>query len=376
VNVAELPEEIQAGYVGIPGPDQEHHEKDERHKAQKVEEENVTAPQAGKVDGEGGHPTADVTMEKLTESVPATVEVPQLQGRSEAVSEWVVDLSSFDLVRTVTSGSQFATEIRRDSSTGVEIAVKCFPQLDASNEQVFFQEIEALVRLDHPCIVPFFGYVPQTQTTGPKIAIHFMSGGSLSDLLESRPNWWDGTAKSIVVAGIVRGMRAIHDSGIIHRDLKPSTVLLDAARRPRICGFGSNRDQCLTSTLTGQVETPWYMAPELYDAEDYNEKVDIYSFALMLYEVVVGRPVFPRTLTLASLKAKVSNGERAEIPGGLEDIVADVIQEGWSQDKNDRPSFADIYDKLRQNDFCVDREGFNSMTVGLYIEWVEAAVSQ
>jgi serine/threonine protein kinase len=47
------------------------------------------------------------------------------------------------------------------------------------------------------------------------------------------------------------------------------------------------------SVTSGRVETPWYMAPELYDAEDYSEKVDIYSFALMLYEVVVGRPVFP-----------------------------------------------------------------------------------
>jgi hypothetical protein len=81
-------------------------------------------------------------------------------------------------------------------------------------------------------------------------------------------------------------------------------------------------------------------------------------------------------LTLGDLKTKVSNRERAEIPGGLEDIVADVIQKGWSQDKNDRPSFADIYDKHGQNGFCVDQEGFNPMAVGSYIEWVETAVSQ
>jgi serine/threonine protein kinase len=70
------------------------------------------------------------------------------------------------------------------------------------------------------------------------------------------------------------------------------------------------------------------MAPELSDDNEYNEKVDIYSFALMVYEVVVGRPVFPRTLALGYLTPKVLNGERAEIPGSVEDILEDLIQRG------------------------------------------------
>jgi serine/threonine protein kinase len=100
--------------------------------------------------------------------------------------------------------------------------------LDGSNKHIFFREIEALIKLEHPCVVPFFGYVLQTRTAGPKIATHFMPGVSLRDLLESPPDWWDRTMKSIVVTGIVAGMRVIHDSGIIHRDLNPSNVLLDA----------------------------------------------------------------------------------------------------------------------------------------------------
>jgi serine/threonine protein kinase len=233
--------------------------------------------------------------------MPETVGVQQQwRERSTEPSRWVVDLQPFDRVRTVKSGPLFSTEIYRDRSTEVEIAVKCFRQLDQSSEHVFFREVEALVRLDHPCVVPFFGYVLQTPESGAKIATHFMFGGSLGDVLESRPSRWDGTAKSIVVAGIVEGMKVMHDSGIIHRDLKPSNVLLDADRRPRLRNFGSSRDQYLTCTLTGEVGTPWYMAPELYDEDDYDEKVDIYSFALMLYEVVVGRPVFPRTLTARS----------------------------------------------------------------------------
>jgi hypothetical protein len=68
--------------------------------------------------------------------------------------------------------------------------------------------------------------------------------------------------------------------------------------------------------------------------------------------------------------------ERAEIPGGVEIIVKDLIQWGWSQDKNDRPSFAEIYDKVRQNGFCGDREGFNPRPVASYVEWVGTTASQ
>jgi hypothetical protein len=373
-NMTELHQQIQAGDSGDCVSDRKRHR---RHKVQEVEGDTVAESQTEEVHEGGADQTADVARENVTECVPDLVEIPQqLQGRSKEMSQWVVDLRSFDLVRTVKSGSQIATEIRRHRSTGVEIEVKCFPQMDGSNEQVFFREIEALVRLNHPCIVPFFGYVLKTRIAGPMIATYFMSGGSLRDLLKSPPDWWDGTTKSIIVTGIVAGMTVIHDSCIIHRNLDPSTVLLDADRRPRICDFGSSRDQCLNYTLTGRVGAPSYMAPELYDDDDYNEKVDIYSFALMLYEVVVGRPVFPRTLTLGCLMRKVLNGERAEVPGGVENIVEDLIQRGWSHNKNDRPSFSEIYDKLRQNGFCVDREGFNPRAVASYVEWVGTAASE
>jgi hypothetical protein len=70
------------------------------------------------------------------------------------------------------------------------------------------------------------------------------------------------------------------------------------------------------------------------------------------------------------------NGERAEIPGWVEDIVEDVIQKGWSQDKKDRPSFAEIDDKLERNGFCVDREGFDVLAVRSYVQWVGTAGSE
>jgi serine/threonine protein kinase len=257
---------------------------------------------------------------------------------------------------------------------GNQIAVKCFPKLsehDHIQEEVFFREIEALARLDHRCIVPFFGYVLQAPKSGPKLATHFMPGGSLHDVLESNPLWFTGTAKSIVAAGIVIGMISVHKMRIIHRDLKPSNVLFDTDRRPRISDFGSSRDLNLRGTLTGgeQVGTPLYMAPELYEEGDYDEKIDVYSFALILYEIVVGHPVFPPTLTLMQLCAKILRNERAEIPSNVEGFVAHLIRRGWSSDPAERPSFAEIYALMRQNDFRITSEDFDAREVASYVTW-------
>jgi hypothetical protein len=225
------------------------------------------------------------------------------------ISDWVVDLRRFELVRAITRNPNFPVEIHWNNETGVEIVVKSFPELNARKEQLFCREIEALARLDHLCVVPFFGYVLRVRSVGPKIVTHFMPNGSLAETLESGPAWWDGTAKSIVACGVVRGMMKIHQSSIIHRDLKPSNILLDGDRRPRICDFGSSRDQSLAHPLTTQVGTPLYMTPELFEEEPYNEKVNVYSFALVLYEIVVGRPVFARSLTLPQLFRKLTKDE-------------------------------------------------------------------
>jgi serine/threonine-protein kinase len=155
-----------------------------------------------------------------------------------------------------------------------------------------------------------------------------MAGGSLKEVLASRPAWWTGTAKSIVVAGIASGMAFTHESGIIHRDLKPGNILLDENHRPRICDFGSSREQALGTTITGMVGTLIYMAPELYGDDDYDEKVDVFLFVLILYEIIVGSPVFSPHLSLPQLALKVAKGDRAEIPRTVRAFVRYLIPRG------------------------------------------------
>jgi serine/threonine protein kinase len=285
-------------------------------------------------------------------------------------ASWVVDLSSFQFVRRLSNHPLVSVALCEDRTTGFRIAVKGYSELNSQQEQLFFCEIEALMRFDDPCIVPFFGYVLPTEAAGPKIATHFMAGGSLADVLGSGAPWWDGTAKSIIVAGIVEGMMKIHAAGVIHRDLKPSNVLLDADHRPRICDFGSSRDLSVSGTLTAEVGTPFYMAPELFEGEEYNEKVDVYSFALLLYEVVVGHPAFPATLTIMQLCRWILAGRRPDIPPGLRGFVCGLIRRCWSSRSEERPEFTEIYEVLRVNNFCVEHNGFDPQGLESYRLWL------
>jgi serine/threonine protein kinase len=140
----------------------------------------------------------------------------------------------------------------------------------------------------------------------------------------------------------------------MHRDLKPSNVLIDANHRICICDFGSSRFANVDQTLTGggAVGTMCYMAPEQWGEDNYTGKVDIYSFALILYEIVVGALVFSLTLDIPRLIGQVVLGKRAEIPEFVCPFVQEIIGCCRSGDaKSSRPStsFSLILRPIRSN---------------------------
>jgi hypothetical protein len=93
---------------------------------------------------------------------------------------------------------------------------------------------------------------------------------------------------------------------------------------------------------------PLYMAPEMYDLADYTAEADVYSFSLIVYEVFVGKPVFPATLSLAALMKKVVEGARPGLPDSMDATVSDIIRRGWSVEPGTRGSFEDILEALRR----------------------------
>ena len=110
-------------------------------------------------------------------------------------------------------------------------------------------------------------------------------------------NNWSPTKKYICLLGISDAMRFLHKCGIIHRDLKPQNILVDSNFYPKVCDCGLSR--CFS--MTGQIGTPLYMSPEMFeDEEHFGPAVDVYAFAILAYEIVTGKEPFAINLIITS----------------------------------------------------------------------------
>jgi serine/threonine protein kinase len=174
-------------------------------------------------------------------------------------------------------------------------------------------------------------------------------------------------------------MRFVHSRDIIHRDLKPSNVLIRSNGRALVGDFGSSRFQSddRTLTLPGESATVHYAAPELFreDAE-LTEKVDIWAFGLIVFEIFGGRPVFPSSLSPFDVLRQIRRRSRPHIPGASGEYMAGLIRRCWSEEPTSRPSFEAILGEFRARRFAIlpgiDREEVRGV-VEEVLQWEKAA---
>jgi hypothetical protein len=261
-------------------------------------------------------------------------------GQAESLGGSVVDFKKLTKVRRIGRGSFGTVFLMEDEDTRECCAVKFIDPPDDNGEwtpnrilRLVIQECEVLCQLDHPCVLRLKGYCLGTShRSKAKIATEYMEGGSLAKVMTTKPppDWWDWTAKSIVVAGIVLGMRYVHSRSVIHRDLKPTNILLDARGTIRIGDFGSAR--LTTLCATPNLSTPGtlrYLAPEYRNA-GYTNKVDVYSFGMVLFEIATGQKGFPAEWKDFDIYDALRDGTRSTIPDWVDPWVASLITRCWA----------------------------------------------
>jgi hypothetical protein len=227
-----------------------------------------------------------------------------------------------------------------------------------------------MIRLSHPCVVAIVGCSLPTKKSPAQIATRYAANGSLRQALDMSAPFLDNTGRAVVVCGIIVGMKFIHSQGFMHRDLKPENILLDERGFAQIGDLGSSRFYDTGLTLTTRVGTPLYMAPEMYDdACDYTWAVDVYSFALIVYEVLAGQPAFPLTLAPSALMKKVVPGDRPRLPADMDAMVKTIVERGWSVEPTMRLSFDDIFTMLESIEFRLSA-GVDSVRVHEFMSLV------
>ncbi|KAI5072980.1 hypothetical protein GOP47_0013086 [Adiantum capillus-veneris] len=222
----------------------------------------------------------------------ATFERPLRKLTFSQLIEATNGFSRESLVGTGGFGEVYKAELR----DGTVVAIKKLLQFSHQGDREFVAEMETLGKIKHRNLVPLLGYCKVGEER--LLVYEYMHGGSLEEVLHGstqgreRLNW---ETRKQIAKGAARGLAFLHHNcipHIIHRDMKSSNVLLDKDLTARVSDFGMARlisalDTHLSvSTLAG---TPGYVPPEYYQSFRCTTKGDIYSFGVVLLELVTGK---------------------------------------------------------------------------------------
>jgi serine/threonine protein kinase len=241
-------------------------------------------------------------------------------------------------------------EVYRAEWNGTEVAVKKFLDQDFSGDALeeFRREVRIMRRLRHPNVVLFMGAV--TRPPNLSIVTEFLPRGSLYRLIH-RPNIHIDEKRRIRMAlDVAKGMNCLHSSipTIVHRDLKSPNLLVDKNWAVKVCDFGLSRlkhNTFLSSKSTAG--TPEWMAPEVLRNEPSNEKCDVYSFGIILWELATLRMPWSGMNPMQVVGAVGFQNRRLDIPKDLDPLVARIIRECWQSDSSLRPSFSQLMAALK-----------------------------
>ncbi|XP_051123643.1 serine/threonine-protein kinase EDR1 isoform X2 [Andrographis paniculata] len=228
---------------------------------------------------------------------------------------------------------------------GTEVAVKKFLDQDFSGAALdeFKREVRIMRRLRHPNVVLFMGAV--TRPPNLSIITEYLPRGSLYRIIH-RPHCQIDEKRRIKMAlDVANGMNCLHTSipTIVHRDLKSPNLLVDNNWNVKVGDFGLSRlkhNTFLSSKSTAG--TPEWMAPEVLRNEPSNEKCDVYSFGVILWELATLKLPWSGMNPMQVVGAVGFQNRRLDIPKEVDPLVARIIWECWQMDPNLRPSFAQL----------------------------------
>ena len=207
------------------------------------------------------------------------------------------------------------------------------------------KDVEVLKKLQtHVNIVTIYGFTFGDGTCG--IVMELMRCGSLGQIIHKKKEIPEDYQKQIWMKDIAVGMDYLHGNHIIHRDLKSDNVLIanDDRRTAKLCDFGTARELDRTTVNNTHLGTMRWTAPEISNRDAVNKKVDMFSFGMVLYEIVMLKVPFEDETPPMAMMA-ICRGERPKLPESEDEcptFLRELITDCWQTDPAQRPEFPDI----------------------------------
>ncbi|KAG6773705.1 hypothetical protein POTOM_021020 [Populus tomentosa] len=244
---------------------------------------------------------------------------------------------------------------------GTDVAIKrlkkiCFTGRSSEQERLtleFWREAGILSKLHHPNVVAFYGVVQDGHGGTLATVTEYMVDGSLRNVLLRKDRYLDRRKRLLIAMDAAFGMEYLHSKNIVHFDLKCDNLLVNLKdpQRPicKVGDFGLSKIKRNTLVSGGVRGTLPWMAPELLNGSSnkVSEKVDVFSFGIVLWEILTGEEPYANMHYGAIIGGIVNNTLRPTIPSYCDSEWGILMEQCWAPNPGVRPSFTEIASRLR-----------------------------
>ncbi|XP_010099737.2 LOW QUALITY PROTEIN: serine/threonine-protein kinase STY13 [Morus notabilis] len=267
----------------------------------------------------------------------------------ENYEEWTIDLRKLNMGEAFAQGA--FGKLYRGTYKGEDVAIKILerPENDLERAQLMEQqfsrkkqqEVKMLATLKHPNIVRFIGACRKPMVWC--IVTEYAKGGSVRQFLMKRQSRSVPLKLAVKQAlDVARGMAYVHALGLIHRDLKSDNLLIFSDKSIKIADFGVARIEVQTEGMTPETGTYRWMAPEMIQHRPYTQKVDVYSFGIVLWELITGMLPFQNMTAVQAAFAVVNKGVRPIVPNDCLPVLGEIMTRCWDANPDVRPPFTEV----------------------------------
>lgn len=264
----------------------------------------------------------------------------------------MIEKDNLQVIKELSTGHFGIVSEALHTTTGTEsrVAVKSLRDMYLNNAvdvAAFFKEALIMKDFDHPNVLRLFGV--SIRDGKPLVVVPLMTRGSSLTLIRDPDSGLKHEQLIGMIIDIAKGMSYLESRNIIHRDLAARNCLVDEDMSVKVSDFGLSRDiykKKYYRWREGTVMPIHWMAPEAIRYQRMTTKSDVWSFGIVMWEIMSKEQTPYALLNTFMIDCYVMDGKRLGKPDACSDPLFQIMLECWAQDPSARPTFVELIDDI------------------------------